>query len=99
MNSIESYFMSLKRHVNESYKTTTRNIIPIDEKLGTVTSVRQQDRGLSEVDIQRSQQAGRSRFVGQLVVRDIVRHISWRVVAQKVEIARKSTATTTLGYC
>lgn len=64
--------MYTQRHVNESYKTTTGNVISIDEKFGAIASVWKQDRGLSEVDIQRSQQAGRPRFVGKLVVRDIV---------------------------
>lgn len=97
LNLFEPYIMYPQRHVDEPYKTTAGNVIPIDEKLGAVASVRQQNWSLSEVDIQRPQPTGRPRLVGELVVGDIVRHIPRRVVAQEVEIARKSTATAAVG--
>jgi len=35
--------MYQQRHVDEPYKTAAGNVIPIDEELGVVASVRQQD--------------------------------------------------------
>jgi len=43
VSPFEPYFIYPQRHVDEPYKTTAGNVIPIDEKLSAVASVRQQD--------------------------------------------------------